>query len=206
MTDYPNWVSKYKTKGTYLNVVKGKYYLYAAHSERVPGTNKVKRICDEYLGRITQEDGLIPPRDKIKPPILSYEYGLSTTILSVCSNIHKGLRKSFVKHGDFVMCASSLSFIYGTYSADLFRSSYLSICFPEVDFSMFPTDAQMFGIECGTLMILSAMTKAFGDDLPDIRNQFIQIQKLNINKKFYLPIESDTVIALKEKFHISWRD
>ena len=36
--DYPDWVMKYKEKGTYINKVGDKYYLYAAHSERVKGT------------------------------------------------------------------------------------------------------------------------------------------------------------------------
>ncbi len=51
---------KFKKKGTYINKVGDKYYLYAAHSERVKGTNKVKRVSDGYLGRITETDGLIP--------------------------------------------------------------------------------------------------------------------------------------------------
>ena len=54
MADYPEWVLKHKKKGTYVNFQNGKYYLYAAHSERVPGTNKVKRVSDGYLGRISE--------------------------------------------------------------------------------------------------------------------------------------------------------
>jgi len=56
---YPEWVLKHKTKGTYINCINGRYYLYGAHSERIPGTKKVKRIFDGYLGRITEEDGFI---------------------------------------------------------------------------------------------------------------------------------------------------
>lgn len=33
MATYPEWIMKYKEKGTYVNFAKGKYYLYAAHSE-----------------------------------------------------------------------------------------------------------------------------------------------------------------------------
>ena len=51
MADYPDWVLKHKKPGTYINVVKGKYYLYAAHSERIKGTDKVRRVSDGYLGR-----------------------------------------------------------------------------------------------------------------------------------------------------------
>ena len=74
MPNYPEWVLKHKKKGTYINVANGKYYLYAAHSERVPGTSKVRRVCDGYLGRITEKEGLIPPRDKVKGEIIVYEY------------------------------------------------------------------------------------------------------------------------------------
>lgn len=55
---------------------------------------KVRRVCDGYLGGITQKKGLIPPKDKLPKVIRSYEYDLSSLILSVCSNFHKGLRRS----------------------------------------------------------------------------------------------------------------
>ena len=64
--DYPDWVMKYKKKGTYINKVGDKYYLYAAHSERVKGTDKVRRVSDGYLGRITEKDGLIPSHDTFR--------------------------------------------------------------------------------------------------------------------------------------------
>lgn len=42
--EYPDWVMKYKKKGTYINKNGDMYYLYAAHSERIKGTNKVKKM------------------------------------------------------------------------------------------------------------------------------------------------------------------
>ena len=74
---YPDWVLKHKIKGTYINRVDDKYYLYATHSERILGTKKVKRVSDGYLGRITEKDGLIPSKDKVSSDILVYEYGRS---------------------------------------------------------------------------------------------------------------------------------
>jgi len=112
MADYPDWVLAHKKKSTYVNCVKGKYYLYAAHSERIKGTDKVKRICDGYLGRITPEEGLIQPKDKVNGSVVILEYGLSSIILSLCTNIHKGMRRSFTNSGDLVMAASVLSCIY----------------------------------------------------------------------------------------------
>jgi len=81
MSNYPDWVLKHKKKGTYINVQNGKHYLYAAHSERIPGTDKVRRVSDGYLGRITEEDGFIPAKKKLPDSVFVYEYGVSETIL-----------------------------------------------------------------------------------------------------------------------------
>ena len=65
MATCPEWVLKSKEKGTYINVQNGKYYLYAAHLERIHGTNKVRRVSDGYLGWITEEDGFILAKRKL---------------------------------------------------------------------------------------------------------------------------------------------
>lgn len=202
MANYPEWVMKCKAKGTYINLSNGKYYLYAAHSERVAGTKKVKRICDAYLGRITEKDGLIPPKDKVTGSISVYEYGLSSVILSVCSNIHKGLRKSFTKNGDFVMIASILTFIYGSYNDVLFRHSYLSIRFPELNFSIPVTEAQIAGIDRGFRMINDTMSRIFNENLSDVRNYFALIYKVKINGKLYLSEEPAQIQELTQKFNL----
>jgi hypothetical protein len=206
VAEYPEWVMKYKEKGTYINHVKGKYYLYAAHSERVPGTKKVKRVCDAYLGRITEEDGLIPPKDKVSGTVKVMEYGLSTLILSICDNIYKGLRRTFTKNGDFVMVAAILSFIYGKYSNKIFNLSYLSVRFPELDFSTKPTDAQTSGIERGLRMISDMMSRTFGNDMPDILIHFGHLYKVNLNGKLYLSEETDEIKTLKKKYNMSLED
>ena len=204
MADYPEWVMKHKKKGTYVNLIKGKYYLYAAHSERVPGTKKVKRICDGYLGRITEEEGLIPTKDKVSGSVSVLEYGLSSTILIVCSKIHLGFRRSFTKNGDFVMVASVLSFIYGVYNDEVFHLSYLCIRYPELDFKAPVSSEQVFGIERGVRMIADTLSRYFGDDLPDIRIFFRHIQKVSVNGKQYLSEESDFTRKLKEKYNLLW--
>ena len=202
MANYPEWVMKFKRKGTYINFTKGKYYLYSAHSERVPGTKKVRRVCDAYLGRITEEDGLIPPKDKVEGTVTVLEYGLSTLVLSVCGNIHKGLRKTFAKNGDFVMAASVLSFIYGKYSNSLFRCSHLSVRFPGLDFKALPTEAQISGIDRGTRMIKDTMLNVFKEDLQDIMLHFSHLYKVNVNGKLYATEEPDELKGLKEKHKI----
>ncbi len=205
MADYPEWVLAHKKKGTYINRVGDKYYLYAAHSERIPGTKRVRRICDGYLGRITEKEGLIPPKDKVVSPVISYEFGLSSLTLSVCANIHKGLRRIFVVHGDFVMAASILTFIFGIYSEELFRHSWLSLHFSPMDIPQNLTPAQKNGIDRGTRMVTDTMGRTFGSDLPSVRAVFSLVTLSLINQKLYCCPPPESVNLFIEKFHLDWR-
>lgn len=205
MADYPDWVLAHKSKGTYVNKVGDKYYLYAAHSERVPGTKKVKRVCDGYLGRITQEQGLIPPKDKVSTPVFSYEYGLSSLALLVCSNIHKGLRRSFVVNGDFIMAASLLVFLYGVYSEELFKHSWLSLHFPDLLFPSSTTPQQENGILRGSRMILDTMARTFGEDLAYVRASFSQVALISANNRLYCSEPPVSVNSFIEQYSLDWR-
>ena len=205
MPDYPDWVLAHKVKGTYINKVGDKYYLYAAHSERVPGTKKVRRVCDGYLGRITQEQGLIPPKDKFPKVIRSYEYGLSSLTLSVCSNIHKGLRRSFVVNGDFIMAVSILSYLHGVYSDELFRHSWLSLHFPQLQFPDTLTVQQENGIRRATSMITDTMARKFGDDLTRVRASFSQVTLFGADKRLLCCEIPDSVTAFVKKYALDWR-
>lgn len=52
---YPDWVLKYKKKGTAVTVVKGRYYLYKVKSLYNPQKKRAQKITEEYLGVITPE-------------------------------------------------------------------------------------------------------------------------------------------------------
>lgn len=206
MADYPDWVLKYKTKGTYINYQNDKYYLYSAHSERVPGTKKVRRVSDGYLGRITEKDGLIPPRDKVSGDVLVYEYGLTATILSLCAKIHTGLCRNFKRNADFIMSAAVLTIIYGDYNQMLFEHSFLSVIYSDVSLTGQPTDKQYAAIKRTILMIQDTLHSFFGEDLPLIMNTFPYVHKIKINQRFYTEKLSDPVMLLKDKYHITWED
>ncbi len=165
MAIYPDWVMKYKKKGTYINKVGDKYYLYAAHSERIKCTDKVRRVSDGYLGRITEDNGLIPPKDKVASPVITYEFGFSFAICSCTAQILHGLRKSFSNYGDLVYVCSVLSYIYGMHDRELWKLFYLCLWFDSVLYPDTFTSAQVSGIERGYRMITDTVTKHFGDDL-----------------------------------------
>ena len=57
---HPEWALKFKTKGTELRNIRGKYYLYNVTSRRDPITKKTKKITLSQVGTITEEYGIIP--------------------------------------------------------------------------------------------------------------------------------------------------
>ena len=205
--DYPEWVMEHKKKGTYINKIGDKYYLYAAHSERVPGTNKIRRVCDGYLGRITEKDGLIPPKDKLRDSkINSLEFGLSYIVALSTENIHTGLRRNFVKYGDLVYVSSILAYIFGTCSHSLFENSWLSLRFPELVFPESFTDAQLAGIDRGTRMITDTMYRRFGNDLADIRTFSSLVSLIRVDGRLYCPLLPQELQILSDKYSIDWRN
>lgn len=206
MSNYPEWVIKYKEKGTYINYANGKYYLYAAHSQRIPGTKKVNRICDGYLGRITEKEGLVIPKDKVTGTIEVFEYGLSSTILSLCKHIHSGFRSNFKENADFIMVSSILLYIYGQANQELFHQSFLSLRFADLDLKKNPTPKQATAIERGILMIQDTLISLFGDETSEIVLHFLHVYKVKVNKRLYQSEMPEIVNYFKNKYQIKWED
>jgi len=206
MTDYPSWVMKHKQKGTYINYANGKYYLYAAHSERIPGTNKVRRVSDGYLGRITKKDGLIPPKDKVSGDVLVFEYGLSTLLLQIGKNIHSGLRRNFKQHADFIMSAAILSILYGRYDKEHFLQSALFIRYPLLDFEKKPTAKQELAISRSILMLTDSLTKRFQGDSQQITALCQQVYLVKINNHYYRSKEPGSLKNQLESHMFKWEE
>ena len=206
MADYPEWVLKHKKKGTYISRAGGKYYLYAAHSERVPGTKKVKLIHDGYIGRITEKDGLIAARDKVSGDVTVYEYGLCMTLLKLCGGIEKGLDRNFRSAAEKIFIKGLLSAAYGDSSPEAYHSSYLSVLRPGHDMSKALTDNQRVAAERCERMISDVTAKRFGEDKELIFKRLSRIYTVNINGKFYpAKVGGDTKEFLL-KYGIDWGD
>ena len=95
---YPDWVMKYKKKGTLLQKKGEIYYMYRVHSKWNPEKGRAQLITDEYLGRITPE-GLIEP--KYKRIMKRYdqvsvkEYGATSLLLEISGDIQAALKDNF---------------------------------------------------------------------------------------------------------------
>lgn len=176
---YPEWVLKYKKKGTYINKVGNNYYLYAAHSEHVPGTaNKARRVCDGYLGKITETDGFIPKKQKASP--VSLEYGLSCAITSLCKKPFQRIEHDYPNTFKEILIRSILRYIY---EENVNRLQHLSFISSLISKDFVVDEQTEFLIQRTTRMIQSILRKTFPDydDLFCFISEMrcIQIIKLN---------------------------
>ena len=80
------------------------------------------------------------------------------------------------------MAASTLSYLYGFYSDELFRHSWLSLHFPQLQFPDTLTPQQKSGIERATSMITDTMARKFGDDLTRVRASFVPHKNISYSE------------------------
>lgn len=206
MANYPDWVLKHKKKGTYVNKVGDTYYLYAAHSERIPGTNKVKRVSDGYLGRITEKDGFIPVKDKVQGDVLVYEYGMSATIKYLCEEIFSGLKRQFKANADHIVVVSMLKVMHGRLHLSDYESSALSIEYPDANIMKPATEKQAFEIERTQRMINEKLNTHFGDAKVNAMKTLKCFYKVRINGKLYLSTPPAEVIKIRKRYKLLWED
>jgi transposase len=71
---YPEWALKLKTHGTAIHKIKNNYYLYKISSVYDSEKKRARKKTDEYIGRITETDGLIAKKARIRKsePFISH--------------------------------------------------------------------------------------------------------------------------------------
>ena len=110
---YPEWVEKQRKPGTSIHCIRGKYYLYEVKSEWSRDKGRAQAKTGKYLGRIT-ENGLLPPKDK-KPPIAesiaTREYGASSVLYNIGSDILEHLKDSFPEDANTIFALAVLRVI-----------------------------------------------------------------------------------------------
>lgn len=208
--NYPDWVMKHKTKGRYVNFVPpDKYYLYEAHSVRDKDTGKIKRICDGYLGRITEKDGLILSKKK-RPPedhtVHTLEYGFSYVIRKITDRIRSALCSSYPGNGTIIYALSILNYMYGFYDESLFSQSYLSVVFSDSEYPSSLSASLTAAVERGTRMITETMKKQFHENLNSVRAYSSCIAVIHTNNSYSLPDIPDHTKVLLQKYRIRLGD
>ena len=109
-SNYPDWVLSHKPKGVYVNKVGDTYYLYKAHCVYDKTTGKKIRVSDGNIGRVTEKDGFIPVKDKVRGGIVVYEYGLYLFLSTLLKDTYKSLKSSFKTYSDSIVSLALLSF------------------------------------------------------------------------------------------------
>ncbi len=187
---YPEWVEKYRQKGTNISCIRGKYYLYACTSKYDPEKKRARKITGEYLGRITEE-GLIPPKKKQvateQNSVSVKEYGASKVALDIGKDIYEALKKHFPKNADrlFVLAVLRLlekcpfKRIEGAYA-----NSFLS---------------EVFGKMSLSSASLSNFLKSFGQD----RTAIVEFLKEFIGTEEYVLFDGTNIISNSRNMYIN---
>lgn len=111
---YPEWVVKHRVPGTEIRKISGRYYLYSVSAYYDAEKKKGRKKTNAYLGRITEEGGLVAPTHKRVPKSYSSvnvttlstkAYGLWAYIQSNCIDLIEGLQNSFPTQWEWVLVA-----------------------------------------------------------------------------------------------------
>ena len=190
-SNYPDWVLKYKSKGVYVNKVGDKYYLYRAHCVYDKQTKKNVRVCDGYIGRVTEKDGFIPVRDKVNGPVYVFEFGLYFFLSCLLKDVYKSLKNN--KKRDSIL---SLSVMYFINDMD-YEKSALFYIYPKTLIDHFLDETVIKEAQRTSHMIAHFVdTRIDHDDWNYFKEKLSTIHLININDKYYISSYRDD---LKEK-------
>ena len=141
MSNYPDWVLKYKIKGTLVQKKRDDlYYLYRVHSRWNRDKKRAQLITDEFLGKITP-DGFFEP--KVKRIMHRFdqvsvkEYGASFLLQHISLDITQELKNDFPEWKEIFTFAcmrllhvaplKNVSFLYLTsYLSETMRDAHVS--------------------------------------------------------------------------------
>lgn len=151
--NHPQWALDQRKPGTELRCIRGKYYLYECSSFYDKELKKTRKKTGKYLGVITEEKGLVPPRkrqveienEKIgaeaetgriicpTPKVGQVrEYGLSAFISNECSELISNLKATMPKMWNRILALAYCRLRYQSPLKNVqndFNDSYLSHTF-----------------------------------------------------------------------------
>lgn len=197
MAPLPDWVLKYKTKGIYARKTKNGYALYKGHSERVKGKGYPVFRCDEYLGVVTQEQGLIPSAPPVKPGIRVLRFGFARVVESSCAI----LRKTPAKIGldaDLLFVRAVLG-LEGRETPGGYESSYLSIMFPSLDLNRELAGNESSRLTTMRVQITSKLRERYGADLDEILELGQDLYAVFVNGTWHLSRVEERLVSLAAK-------
>lgn len=201
MQTLPDWVLKYKTKGIYVKKTKTGYALSRGHSERVAGKSYPVFRCDEYLGIVTEKDGLIPSKPPVKPGIKVFRYGFCRIAESSC-NVLRLNPKKLGMNSD-VLFAKALLGLEGKESQMGYEGSWLSIMFPGLNLDEILSAEEERFLPTLRRQIESKLKDSLGSDKEEILLLSSNLYAVHVNGGWHLSELSGQLKELSEKYAIS---
>ena len=200
MPPLPDWVLKYKTKGIYARKTKQGYALYRGHSERVPGKNYPVFRCDEYLGIVTEKEGLIPSKPPVKAGITVLRYGFCQVVEASCNVLRMHPRRlSLDAETQFVRTTLSLE---SKESQEGYEGSWFSILFPEIDLNRALTKEEEQYLPTMRRQIESKLSERLGPDADEMLALSSNLYAVHVNGGWHLSQVPERLKHLGMKYSI----
>lgn len=200
---YPPWVMEHKRKGMYVNKInESTYRIYRGHSERIKGTNKVRRVVDEYIGTITEKEGLIPTKPKIKGEVRTVRYGGYALLWWHCRPQLEGILKRMGKDGPALVASSLLHVLYGDANPFLHGCDWTGIAYPEVSLPL----AGLLAPEAKRVArgLRSTLSSALGEDVSAVLEASAFICKVWVNGRWVTASIPEPCKVLAQKYNFCW--
>lgn len=201
MQKLPDWVLKYKTKGIYVKKTKTGYALSRGHSERVAGKSYPVFRCDEYLGIVTEKDGLISSKPPVKPGIKVVRYGFYRITESTCSILRR-YPKKLGMNADLLFAKAVLGFD-GRENQIGYEGSWLSIYFPGLDLNKDLSEEEKLFLATMRRQLETKLNDSLGSDKDEILTLSSNLYAVYVNGGWHLSELSERLKALAEKHAIS---
>lgn len=198
--NYPDWVMKYKSKGVYVNKVGNTYYLYRAHCVYDKTTKKNKRVSDGYIGRVTEEDGFIPFKDKVQGDIYVYEYGLYFFLSALLKDVYKSLKAN--KKKDTVMALAIMKYLdyYEYFTTGLFN------IYKNVNIELFnDKDVNKEAERISNMLSHFISTRVKDNDWQYLLNALPSIHLVQVNEKYYISSYSNELKQALNKYNMEMK-
>lgn len=200
---YPPWVMEHKKKGMYVNKInESTYRIYRGHSERVKGTSKVKRVVDEYIGTITEADGLILTKPKIKGEVRTLRSGGYALVRWFCRTQIEGILRRMGDEGHSVTAVAVLHVLYGEATDFLYKNDWVGIAHPGVSLPLSPS----VGSEAKRVAraMSTTLASAVGEQLSAVLEASSFVYKVWVNGQWVSAAVPEQCKVLAHIYNFRW--
>ncbi len=202
MSPLPDWVLKHKTKGIYARKTKTGYALYRGHSERVPGKSYPVFRCDEYLGIVTEKEGLTPSKPPVKAGIKVLRYGFCR-VAEVSCNVLRKNPKRLGLDAETLFVKAMLG-LEGRESQQGYEGSWFSMLFPEMDLDRDLTKGEEQYLTTMRRQAESKLRDRLGPDFEEMLALCPNLYAVHVNGGWHISDMPDRLKELAMKYAISF--